>query len=133
MKRQRCEEWWTLLCDEIISNGGFVHSNLEFSNDGNRDLIVNKKVNKEEILLKIPFSNFMTKQRAFLMCPWLKYIIELHVDDDGPVLNCKNGVRKGGGSKYKNSTADLCKFLLLHLLRTIMSIIQLLDTIYTTS
>ena len=111
MKRQRCEEWWTLLCDEIRSNGGFVHSNLEFFNDGgNRDLIVNKKVNKEEILLKIPTANFMTKQRAFLMYPWLKYIIELHVDDGGSPLNCKNGVRKGGGSIYKNSTADLGKF-----------------------
>jgi hypothetical protein len=137
MKRQRCEEWWTLLCDEIVSNGGFVHTNLEFSNNnnnGNRDLIVNKKVNKDEILLKIPTANFMTKQQAFLMCPSLKYILELQTDDGSPPT------KKGSSSKYKNSTADLGKLLLLLLLlllylllRTIMSIIQLLCIQYITS
>jgi hypothetical protein len=135
MKRQRCEEWWTLLCDEIVSNGGFVHTNLEFSNNnnnGNRDLIVNKKVNKDEILLKIPTANFMTKQQAFLMCPSLKYILELQTDDGSPPT------KKGSSSKYKNSTADLGKLLFFFLffyffIIKIMSIIQLLCIQYITS
>jgi len=81
MKRQQSGyyPWWTLLRDEIIANEGLIHPNLDFSYSS-RDLIVNKKICKDKILIKIPCSNFITKKKALSMCPSLKYILEPTVD-----------------------------------------------------
>jgi len=96
MKRQRYGyPWWTLLRDEIILNEGFVHPNLDFSYSS-RDLIVNEKVCKDKILIKIPSTSFITKKEALSMCPSLKYILESTIDIS-PI--------------YTTSVADLGKVL----------------------
>jgi len=92
-KRQRCDypEWWSLLRDDVASNGGFVHHDLEFS-AANRTLSVKKKVLKGEVVLRIPTENCMTKDRALSMChPWLEDII----------------TAESTSVKLRNSTADL--------------------------
>jgi len=77
--------------NDIVSKGGYVHPNLEFS-EANRKLSVNQKISKGEIVLRIPFEVCMTKSKAFSMCqPWLEKIIKL--DETNLSL--------------KNSTADL--------------------------
>jgi hypothetical protein len=93
MKRQRCDypAWWSLLRDDVVSNGGFVHPHLEFS-ETNRSLTAKQKILKGEVVLRIPTKNFMTKDRAFSMChPWLEDII----------------TAGGTNVTWKNSTADL--------------------------
>lgn len=92
-KRQRSDDpsWWPLLRDDVVSNGGFVHSDLKFLEE-DRALTVTQKVVKDEVVLKIPERIFMTKNRALSMCkPWLEDIITT----DAP-----NG-------SWKNSTADI--------------------------
>eukprot|EP00536_Pseudo-nitzschia_multiseries_P001247 jgi/Psemu1/2850/gm1.2850_g len=74
-KRKRCE-WWPLLRDEIVENGGLVHPALSFSDD-DRALLVRQKVSNGEIVLRIPAKSFVTKDRALSMCqPWLPEIIQ---------------------------------------------------------
>ena len=92
-KRARCDNpvWWTILRDDVVSKGGYVHPNLEFS-EANRKLHLNQKISKGEIVLRIPSKVFMTRARALAVChPWLKNII----------------LRDEKNSTWKNSTADL--------------------------
>ena len=92
-KRQRCDDpaWWSLLRDDVVSNGGFVHSDLRFLEE-TRTLTVSQNVAKGEVVLQIPSKNFMTKNRAVSMCqPWLEDILAA---DDTSV-------------RWTNSTPDL--------------------------
>lgn len=77
-KRQRCDDpaWWSLLRDDVVSNGGFVHPHLQFL-EADRTLSVEQKVSKGEVVLRIPAKSFMTKDRALSMChPWLEAILK---------------------------------------------------------
>ena len=77
-KRQRCDDpaWWSLLRDDVVSKGGFVHPHLQFL-EADRTLSVEQKVSKGEVVLRIPAKNFMTKDRALSMChPWLEAILK---------------------------------------------------------
>ncbi len=92
-KRQRCDDpaWWSLLCDDVISNGGFVHPDLEFM-ETTRTLTASEKVGKDNLLLRIPSKNFMTRDRAISICqPWLKEIL----------------ATRDTSVKWTNSTADI--------------------------
>ena len=92
-KRSRPDDpsWWPLLRNDVVSNGGFVHPDLKFL-EGDRTLIVEKKVLKGQVVLRIPEKNFMTKARALSLCqPWLQDIIT----GDGPSI------------QWANSTADI--------------------------
>ena len=92
-KRQRSDNpsWWALLRDYIVSNGGFVHSDLKFLEE-DRALTVAQKVLKGEVVLQIPERIFMTRDRALSMCkPWLENIIT----NDAP------------SGLWTNSTADI--------------------------
>jgi hypothetical protein len=95
MKRQRCEvpTWWTEISDEIQSGGGHVHSTLSFD-EGRRTLTVTDKVDGGTVLMSIPSRYLITKDRAILLCPWLKSIGPEH----SPIID---------EEAFKNSAADL--------------------------
>ena len=70
MKRKRTDlTWWEPFKKWIQSNGGFVHSNIELSED--RELFCEEKVDPHTVILKIPATCLITLERATKSAPWL--------------------------------------------------------------
>ena len=72
-KRQRTDtpSWWKTLVTEIISHGGFVHPNLEFSLTDRR-LITNTMIENDQVVLHIPRVNLVCLENEKDRTPWLK-------------------------------------------------------------
>ena len=64
--------WWTVMVDEIRSQGGFVNSSLEYSASSRELKVENAKtIDSETVLMKIPSSVLVSYNRALEMVPWL--------------------------------------------------------------
>jgi hypothetical protein len=76
-KRQREDNpsWWSVVVDEIRSSGGFVHSSLRFFESG-RALSANTKIEPDTLVLRIPSTSLVSKQRALALDPCLRRIQE---------------------------------------------------------
>jgi hypothetical protein len=74
-KRQRNDSpsWWTNVTEEVWSNGGFLHSSLEFS-ESNRELTATDKIEEGTLVMIIPDGSLVSKERAMILCPWLKEV-----------------------------------------------------------
>jgi hypothetical protein len=75
MKRNRTDlTWWEPFKKWIQSNGGFVHSNIELSED--RELFCEKKVDPDTVILKIPAACLATIECATKSAPWLAKAVD---------------------------------------------------------
>lgn len=79
-----CASWWDSLVDEIVGNGGYVHSGLTFCADSRQLMLVAKQVEEDgrklqhlqegTVLLRIPSNCWISKQRAMDMVPPLRFL-----------------------------------------------------------
>jgi hypothetical protein len=75
MKRKRTDlTWWVPFKKWIQSNGGFVHSNIELSED--RELFCETKVDPDTIILKIPAFCLATLESTSKSAPWLAKAVD---------------------------------------------------------
>ena len=66
--------WWEPFKKWIQSNGGFVHSNIELSED--RELFCEKKVDPDTVILKIPAACLVTMECTTKSAPWLAKAVD---------------------------------------------------------
>jgi hypothetical protein len=63
----------TNVTEEVWSNGGFLHSSLEFS-ESSRKLTPTDKIEEGTLVMRIPNGSLVSKESAMILCPWLKEV-----------------------------------------------------------